>query len=541
MIIDSTYSKSFYTTDLNSSKHQLLLDKAIAIRDFKNTISETIHSDFLLYLDQTRFDLVKQFNTQIEGLTGQDIQIAIGDVYETYSNKYQQIQKKLHFEVQTGMNVVRYKRNTKSNKKGDVKCFGIKVKSTRLSKVLGYIARYGYEGMLPDLRNKQVDDPKKQKFYDDVVKYLERYGEQRLLKLGLSKRSRCLAKYNREPIEFKSLSFRTISRIKTSIVDYNKNYGSVINAFVNIGGYVGGKLQLPVVFNKHYHGKISDYRLDKSKQNTTSYTVCFDGRNRVRVVIPVDGTRDIPDAVQNTDYLGVDVNVKHNLFTLSTGDDIDYDRHIIKDYVRLLKRMDKKKERKSKMGMSKEEVSTLSNRDERVYNKAQTKIKDMLKRKCSELVKKAKSIGLNHLVFEDLQVFGRMFSKSEEYEGFRYSRLCRCLNLSDIKNIVQSIAHKAGLSVSFVNAEYTSQQCNQCSFIDRGNRKSQEEFRCTECGFESNADVNASRNIVSRILQDVLVRGLLMRNDFNEFRPRVMSRSKLKEIILSHSYGMANA
>lgn len=45
----------------------------------------------------------------------------------------------------------------------------------------------------------------------------------------------------------------------------------------------------------------------------------------------------------------------------------------------------------------------------------------------------------------------------------------------------------------------TSQTCSSCGYVDRRNR-SGELFRCLECGFEANADVQASRNILARFL-----------------------------------------
>ncbi|MFH1636700.1 MAG: zinc ribbon domain-containing protein [Chloroflexota bacterium] len=45
----------------------------------------------------------------------------------------------------------------------------------------------------------------------------------------------------------------------------------------------------------------------------------------------------------------------------------------------------------------------------------------------------------------------------------------------------------------------TSQTCSSCGHVDRGNR-SGELFRCLSCGYVANADVQASRNILTRFL-----------------------------------------
>jgi putative transposase len=49
-----------------------------------------------------------------------------------------------------------------------------------------------------------------------------------------------------------------------------------------------------------------------------------------------------------------------------------------------------------------------------------------------------------------------------------------------------------------VQPAYSSQQCSHCGFIDSKNRLSQAQFKCKACGFESNADLNASINIAER-------------------------------------------
>jgi len=49
-----------------------------------------------------------------------------------------------------------------------------------------------------------------------------------------------------------------------------------------------------------------------------------------------------------------------------------------------------------------------------------------------------------------------------------------------------------------VDPKYTSQTCNECGYISKENRKSQEKFVCTACGHTANADINASKNILDR-------------------------------------------
>ena len=57
-------------------------------------------------------------------------------------------------------------------------------------------------------------------------------------------------------------------------------------------------------------------------------------------------------------------------------------------------------------------------------------------------------------------------------------------------------AESAGRTVVSVNPRFTSQTCAECHYVDAGNRVSQEEFRCLECGHYAHADNNAARNIL---------------------------------------------
>ena len=53
-----------------------------------------------------------------------------------------------------------------------------------------------------------------------------------------------------------------------------------------------------------------------------------------------------------------------------------------------------------------------------------------------------------------------------------------------------------GVLVDYVSACYTSRGCSKCRHIARANRTCQSRFRCKKCGYQCNADLNASFNIV---------------------------------------------
>ena len=68
------------------------------------------------------------------------------------------------------------------------------------------------------------------------------------------------------------------------------------------------------------------------------------------------------------------------------------------------------------------------------------------------------------------------------------------------------LAYKAedwGCLVVEIDPRHTSQCCSCCGFVHRSNRRSQSRFKCRNCNFELNADLNGSRNIAWKYLASV--------------------------------------
>ena len=72
-------------------------------------------------------------------------------------------------------------------------------------------------------------------------------------------------------------------------------------------------------------------------------------------------------------------------------------------------------------------------------------------------------------------------------------------SFGQLRAFVEYKAKRAGIPCTTVDPRYTSQECGECGYIDKRNRKSQSEFRCRACGHSSNADLNAAGNIAGRV------------------------------------------
>ena len=73
-------------------------------------------------------------------------------------------------------------------------------------------------------------------------------------------------------------------------------------------------------------------------------------------------------------------------------------------------------------------------------------------------------------------------------------------NWSRLMKRLQDKMNANGGRLVIVLAAYTSQTCHKCGYVTKEDRDSQAVFRCVECGYEANADVNAAENILDRAL-----------------------------------------
>ena len=521
MVIDSKYTITFDSNSLTKKKFNELITIATHIRDVKNQLSKQISENLFNYLDVQPLTYVTNMRKQCKGqLSSYLDKDAFQQVITAYQNKFDSIVKGLRFEQVIFKGFSFYKRNGKKHKKGDMKGVKLERKSTPLSICLTYLARYGNEDTVKYIQhNIDKQDDKKRKFYENILACIGKFSFDRLYTLALTRRNRIVKQKNKKPIEFRSLTFSGRSRKKT-IVDYNQRYGSNINAFVTLSGLGRQSFHIPVKFCKDYHGNIRDYQ---KNSNDYQYVMTFsECHHQVNVLLCKDGQRYIPEA--NGEVVGIDVNVKHNLFTLSDGTTYDYDRELVKEYCRTLTQIDQLKKGDKEYKVGKRKQTKLDKLKEKVVKHEQGVIVNM----CKHLLTQ----GVGHIVMENLNnSFGRSYVKDEE--GMNYNRRVKLLGISSLKREVEHIARKYGIAVSTVHAEYTSQTCPVCGCVDSENRETQEEFHCVECCHTNNADVNAAINIRNRVTVTVLRDKLLKQLDNGAFEPKKLKREKVKDVLLS--------
>jgi transposase len=84
---------------------------------------------------------------------------------------------------------------------------------------------------------------------------------------------------------------------------------------------------------------------------------------------------------------------------------------------------------------------------------------------------------------------------------------CRFLKHWPGKNIlckITRLCEENNVKVLRVSPTNTSRMCHECKYVDKKNR-SNKEFKCIKCKHETNADVNAAKNIRNLTIGEKIV------------------------------------
>lgn len=125
------------------------------------------------------------------------------------------------------------------------------------------------------------------------------------------------------------------------------------------------------------------------------------------------------------------------------------------------------------------------------YRKLQQRISDFVANEIGRLLNRLAADDIRELVVERLDFRGGGLSK-------RMNRLCTRTGRRVLKARLERLTKRRGITVTAVQAPYSSQQCCGCGYVHKTNRKSQARFQCGFCGKKLHADVNASRVVASR-------------------------------------------
>ena len=178
--------------------------------------------------------------------------------------------------------------------------------------------------------------------------------------------------------------------------------------------------------------------------------------------------------------VGIDVGISH-FAALSDGTFVPNPRFYENGQAELRRAQRKVSRRHKSSNRRRKAVILLRKVHERIANKRL----DFLHKHSTAIVQK---FGL--IAIEDLNVAG--MSKSN------LAKQILDASWSTWRRLLFYKAEWAGRTKVAVPPQYTSQECDECEFIHKDNRKSQAEFECIACGHKDNADTNGSKRILAR-------------------------------------------
>lgn len=227
--------------------------------------------------------------------------------------------------------------------------------------------------------------------------------------------------------------------------------------------------------------------LSKKLYTVSQSSLEFDRNNNLILNLTIDIPFKEEEGLVKGRTLGVDLGVKYPAYVCLNDD--TYKREHIGEALELIKQRKQYQERRRRTQQQLKNVKGGKGRYKKLKNLNRLS-------ECERNFAKT----YNHMISKRIVEFAKKhkceFINMENLtkEGFSDSIL-RNWSYYELQSMVEYKADRIGIKVRYVNPAYTSQTCSRCGHIDKENRQTQEKFICTKCGFELNADHNASINI----------------------------------------------
>ena len=98
--------------------------------------------------------------------------------------------------------------------------------------------------------------------------------------------------------------------------------------------------------------------------------------------------------------------------------------------------------------------------------------------------------------------------RGKKHKNVEQKRRLHAWRFEQLFGFIAYKAQERGIRVERVDPRHTSQTCSRCGSQYRANRRSQSLFHCRTCGYQLNADLNASYNIREKYLSSLASVGI---------------------------------
>lgn len=296
------------------------------------------------------------------------------------------------------------------------------------------------------------------------------------LKNGLAKGERTITNYKRD--------YPLLTRGRDLKFQYKDD--DIIIKWVN-------KIQFKVVLGS---GKIKENKIElqytlhkiiNKEYKVGQSSLQFDRNNNLILNLNLDIPDKVKAEVVKDRVLGVDLGIKYPAY-MCLNDDTYKREHIgsIDDFLRIREQM---QDRRRKLQHDLKFIKGGKGRNKKMQ--ALDRLRDKEKNFATTY---------NHMISKNVVEFAKKnqceYINMEKLtkDGFN-NKILRNWSYYQLQQYIEYKAEREGIQVRYIDPAYTSQTCARCGHIDKENRQTQEKFICTKCGFELNADHNASINI----------------------------------------------
>ena len=225
---------------------------------------------------------------------------------------------------------------------------------------------------------------------------------------------------------------------------------------------IEGRKKIPV--------RIPEYFKKYLDWNCKSAVVTLRG-NQLWLSLIMEATT--PQKLQNKTYLGIDRGINN---IAVTSDNKFYNSKKLREV--------KGKYQHKKAILQSKGTSSARRRLKRLSGKEKRFVRNL--NHCLSKEVALKDFG--NFCLEDLHI------RKEKKLGKKFNKKLGNWSYGQFQQFLDYKLEEQGKNLILVDPSYTSQRCSVCGHIESSNRQNNR-FRCKSCGFELNADLNASRNI----------------------------------------------
>ena len=279
-------------------------------------------------------------------------------------------------------------------------------------------------------------------------------------------------RFRDKPVRFKSKSMR---------LNYPRDYSFKENDIISINT-IYGRLKVPYKIGNHQKNYMGS---DKWNIKSAILTIRNDGIIFLNIAIETE--------IEETSFLnkdgviGIDLGINFLAVTTDTNENTDFYGGGNVKYQRWVFQKHRSDAQSKGTKSAKRFLKRISRKETRLMTEQNHIISKTIVRKALERFESP------IIAMEDLK--GIRKNKGSK----KYNRMLSNWSSYQLQQFIEYKAIEKGIPIVYVDPKHTSQICPKCGHKDRNNRnRTLHQFKCVECGYQTNDDRSASMNIRDR-------------------------------------------